>query len=43
VHRSTQVGLQTWLGLIFGAILKLVCSLTMVACFGFAWWWNRVA
>jgi uncharacterized protein YqgC (DUF456 family) len=42
VQRSSQVGVQTWLGLIFGAILKLVCSLTMVACFGFAWWWNRV-
>lgn len=39
--RSTHVGVSTWLGLIFGTIVKLVASLTMVALFAAAWWWNR--
>ena len=43
VLRSTNVGLSTWLGLIFGAIVKLVSSLMMVALFGAAWWWHRGA
>lgn len=41
VLRSTNVGVNAWLGLIFGAIAKLVSSLMMIALFGFAWWWNR--
>jgi uncharacterized protein len=41
VLRSTNVGVGAWLGLIFGAIVKLVSSLTMLALFGAAWWWNR--
>jgi uncharacterized protein len=41
VPRSTSVGLGTWLGLIFGTIVKLMTSLTMVALLGAAWWWNR--
>jgi uncharacterized protein len=41
VLRSTNVGVNAWLGLIFGAIVKLVSSLMMVALFGAAWWWNR--
>ena len=43
VLRSTQVGMSAWLGLIFGTIIKLVSSLTMVALFGAGWWWNRSA
>jgi uncharacterized protein len=38
--RSTQVGISTWIGLIFGTIMKLVSSVTMVALLGAAWWWN---
>jgi uncharacterized protein len=41
VLRSTHVGVGAWLGLIFGAIIKLVSSLMMVALFGAGWWWNR--
>ncbi len=41
VLRSTHVGVGTWLGLICGTIVKLVSSMTMVALFGAAWWWNR--
>jgi uncharacterized protein len=41
VLRSTSVGIGTWLGLIFGTIVKLITSVTMVALLGAAWWWNR--
>jgi uncharacterized protein YqgC (DUF456 family) len=41
VLRSAHVGLGTWLGLIFGTIVKLVASLMMVALAGGGWWWNR--
>jgi uncharacterized protein YqgC (DUF456 family) len=41
VSQSTQVGVSAWLGLIFGTIVKVVSSLTMVALFGAGWWWNR--
>lgn len=34
VLRSTRVGAATWLGLLFGALLKLVLSLLMVGLFG---------
>jgi uncharacterized protein len=43
VQRSTQVGVNAWVGLIFGTLFKLVSSLMMVAMFGAAWWWNRGA
>jgi uncharacterized protein YqgC (DUF456 family) len=41
VLRSTHVGVGTWIGLIFGTLVKLVASLTMVALFGARWWWTR--
>jgi hypothetical protein len=41
VLRSAHVGASAWVGLIFGTIIKLVVSLTMVALFGAGWWWNR--
>jgi uncharacterized protein YqgC (DUF456 family) len=41
VLRSTHVGVSTWVGLIFGSIIKLVSSVTMLALFGAGWWWNR--
>lgn len=41
VLRSTHVGVNAWIGLIFGTIVKLVSSLMMVAMLGAAWWWNR--
>lgn len=43
VMRSTRVGASAWAGLIFGTLVKLVSSLTMVALCGAAWWWNRGA
>jgi uncharacterized protein YqgC (DUF456 family) len=41
ILRSTHVGVSAWVGLIFGTIIKLVSSLTMVALFGAGWWLNR--
>jgi uncharacterized protein YqgC (DUF456 family) len=41
VLRSTHVGVSAWLGLIFGTLVKLVSSVTMLALFGAGWWWNR--
>ena len=41
--RSTQVGVGTWIGLLFGTLMKVVASLTMVALAGAGWWWNRVS
>jgi uncharacterized protein YqgC (DUF456 family) len=41
VLRSTHVGVNAWIGLIFGTMIKLVSSVTMVALFGAGWWWNR--
>jgi len=36
VLRSAHVGIGTWLGLLLGALVKLVISLVMVGLFGFA-------
>lgn len=40
VQRGAHVGVSTWVGLLFGTIVKLVASVTMVALFGAGWWWN---
>jgi uncharacterized protein len=40
VLRSTRAGVSAWIGMIFGTIMKLVSSVTMVALFGAGWWWN---
>ncbi|WP_329741476.1 DUF456 domain-containing protein [Dyella sp. A6] len=37
VLRSTHVGIGTWLGLLFGALLKLVLSLLILALAAFGW------
>lgn len=39
--RSAQVGVGTWIGMIFGTLFKLVASLMMVGLFGAVWWWTR--
>jgi uncharacterized protein YqgC (DUF456 family) len=36
VLRSTHVGISTWLGLLFGTLVKLVISFVMIGLFGFA-------
>jgi uncharacterized protein YqgC (DUF456 family) len=41
VLRSTHVGFATWVGLLFGTLIKLAASLMMVALLGAGWWWNR--
>ena len=38
--RGAHVGVSTWVGLLFGTLIKLVASVTMVALFGAGWWWN---
>lgn len=40
VLRSTQVGVASWIGLIFGTLAKLIASLTMVVLAVAAWWLN---
>jgi uncharacterized protein YqgC (DUF456 family) len=42
ILRSTHVGASAWIGLIFGTLIKLVASVTMVALFGAGWWWNHL-
>jgi uncharacterized protein YqgC (DUF456 family) len=42
ILRSSHVGIGTWVGLLFGTLVKLVTSIMMVALFGAAWWWNRL-
>ena len=37
VARSTHVGLSTWIGLIFGTLVKLIASFAMVAMLATAW------
>jgi uncharacterized protein YqgC (DUF456 family) len=41
VLRSTHVGASAWVGMIFGAVVKLATSLVMVTLLGAAWWLNR--
>jgi uncharacterized protein len=36
LHQATQVGVATWMGLLFGTITKLVVSLVMIGIFVFA-------
>jgi hypothetical protein len=36
VLRSAHVGMATWLGLLFGTLVKLVISFMMIGLFGFA-------
>jgi uncharacterized protein YqgC (DUF456 family) len=37
VLRSAHVGVGTWIGLLFGTLMKLVISFMMVGLFGVAW------
>jgi len=37
VLRSAHVGVGTWIGLLFGTLMKLVISFMMVGLFGLAW------
>ncbi len=41
VLRSTEVGVGTWIGLIFGTLAKFVACLMMLALAAAGWWWNR--
>jgi uncharacterized protein YqgC (DUF456 family) len=41
VATSAHVGASAWLGLLFGTLIKLVSSVTMIALFGLGWWLNR--
>jgi len=37
VLRSAHVGVGTWIGLLFGTLMKLVISFMMIGLFGLAW------
>jgi hypothetical protein len=41
LERSAHVGFATWIGLIFGTVVKLAASVMMVVLFAAAWWWVR--
>ena len=34
-----SVGVGTWLGIVFAAVLKLALAFAMLGIFVFAWWW----
>lgn len=36
---ATRVGMGTWLGIVFGAVLKLALAFAMLGLFLFALWW----
>lgn len=36
--QATKVGFGTWLGIVFGVVLKLALAFTMLALFAWAWW-----
>jgi uncharacterized protein YqgC (DUF456 family) len=37
VRKATKVGFGTWLGIVFGIVLKLGLAFAMVGLFAFAW------
>jgi uncharacterized protein len=43
VTRAADVGLSTWIGLIFGTLVKLVASLMMLAALATAWYSANVS
>jgi uncharacterized protein YqgC (DUF456 family) len=43
VTRAGDVGLSTWIGLIFGTLVKLVASFVMVAALATAWYTAHVS
>ena len=36
---AARVGVGTWLGIVFAAVLKLTLGFAMLGIFVFAWWW----
>jgi len=36
---AARVGVGTWLGLVFAAVLKIGIGFAMLGIFAFAWWW----
>ena len=36
---AARVGVGTWLGIVFAAVLKLTLGFAMLGVFLFAWWW----
>lgn len=40
VLRSAHIGVGTWIGLLFGTLMKLVISFVMVGLFALAWWFG---
>ena len=43
VLRSAHVGVNAWVGLLFGTLVKLVASVAMVGLAAAGWWWHRGA
>lgn len=41
IRQSANVGIATWLGLIFGTVAKVAASIVMVVVFAAVWWWHR--
>ena len=38
IGQAAQVGLGTWLGIVFGVALKLMLALAMLGLFAWSWW-----
>ncbi|HQX94642.1 MAG TPA: DUF456 domain-containing protein [Thermomonas sp.] len=36
---AAKIGFGTWLGILFGVVLKLGLAFTMLGLFALAWWW----
>ena len=36
---AAKVGVGTWLGIVFAAVLKIAIGFAMLGIFAFAWWW----
>ena len=35
---AAKIGVGTWFGILFGAVLKLALAFTMLGLFALAWW-----
>ena len=39
IGNAAKIGFGTWLGILFGVVLKLGLAFTMLGLFALAWWW----
>jgi uncharacterized protein YqgC (DUF456 family) len=39
VGDAARIGLGTWIGILFGSVLKIALGFAMLGLFALAWWW----